>query len=311
MGLSFDHRVQGEARPVLMPDFASGTCGFWHTVDSALHVLDQLGLPASSITIRMAGASRPQLQIVRQDPRPGTLLTASTAVTLWVSGFGVFSSLPFPMRESGGEAEMGTREIAQIFDDPIQKAAHWFRAGARLFEIGPTKHAACRRWLSIFGIRHEEWPEELLYPLSLVAPTLARLAGQEDGIRFAFSTVLMLPVQQLRFVPSYRHLDRSDVSLLGHEYSRLGRDFILGDRQQDCDRLVIQFGPVCLETYQYFHTPDGTRLLQLMANLCTGIDQSYSLEWLVEDPKRCPRLGKATENSRLGVNFHLGLEEVA
>ncbi|HLJ88281.1 MAG TPA: type VI secretion system baseplate subunit TssG [Candidatus Angelobacter sp.] len=299
------------AEPPVMPDLSGGAYGFWHTIDSALHVLDRLRISESRITIQMAGPGRRPLQIVRQEPKPQVPLTPSTAITLWVSGFGMFHALPLPMRESGGEAEIGTREIVQIFDDPIQKAAHWFRAGAPLFEIGPEKYAACRRWLAIFGIDHEEWPEALLYPLSLVAPVLARLGGREAGIRFAFSTVLRLPVHRIRLVPSHRLMERQDVSLLGREHSRVGRDFIMGDRQEDCDRMAIQFGPVSLETYRYFHTPDGTRLMHMMAAYCVGVHQTYSLEWQVGDIERPPRLGSPGENGILGVNFHLGRKAVA
>src|ERR1041385_6423891 len=119
MDLISDQSVSSERASRVMPDFSEGTHGFWHTADSALHVLDRLGVHEANITLQMAGQGRLPLQIVRQDPRPGTLLSSSTAISLWMSGLGVFYALPFPMRESGGEAETGTREICQIFDDPL------------------------------------------------------------------------------------------------------------------------------------------------------------------------------------------------
>lgn len=61
----------------MMPNFAQGTAGFAHTVDSAVNVLDALGIAESRLTLRMAGAGRPSLQIVRQDPSAGTRLTPS------------------------------------------------------------------------------------------------------------------------------------------------------------------------------------------------------------------------------------------
>jgi hypothetical protein len=119
-----------ESRLPVMPNFAESTHGFAHTVDSAIPILERLGVPESNITLRMAGHGRPHLEIVRQLPRHGAELTPSVPVTLWVAGLGFFDALPIPMRESGGEAGMGTREICQVFDDPIQKAAQWFRAGS-------------------------------------------------------------------------------------------------------------------------------------------------------------------------------------
>jgi len=295
-----------ESRYPAMPDFATGTHGFTHTVDSALRVLEGMGISESRITLAMAGAGRPALQIVRQTPQPGSTLSPSVSITLWVSGFGFFNALPEPMRESGGEAEMGTREICHVLDDPIQKAAHWFRAGAPLFEIGPDRDAACRRWLSLFGIAHEDWPRDLLYPLSVLAPTLSRMAGREIGIRFAFLAIFEIAVSAIHQNKSYRFLDKDQQSSVGVRYCRLGRDFVTGDRLQDWNSITVRLGPVTLDRYEWFNALEGKRLTDLTAALCMGAYQSYSIEWLVGDTTRAPRLGQPVENSRLGLNFHLG-----
>lgn len=295
-----------DSRYPTMPDFAAGTHGFTHTVDSALRVLDDLGISESRITLSMAGAGRPALQIVHQTPKPGCTLSPSVSITLWVSGFGFFNALPEPMRESGGEAEMGTREICHVFDDPIQKAAHWFRAGAPLFEIGPGREAACRRWLSLFGIVHENWPTNLLYPLSVLAPTLSSMAGREIGIRLAFLAIFEVAVSAIRQKKSYRFLDKDQQSSLGVQYCRLGRDFVSGDRLQDWNGITVRLGPVTLDRYQWFNTQEGKRLTDLTTALCMSAYQSYSIEWLVGDTTRAPRLARPADNSRLGLNFHLG-----
>jgi predicted component of type VI protein secretion system len=210
------------------------------------------------------------------------------------------------MRESGGEVEMGTREICHVFDDPIQKAAHWFRAGAPLFEIGPGREAPCRRWLSLFGIAHEEWPTELLYPLSVLAPTLSRMAGREIGIRFAFLAIFGIAVNAIRQKRSYRFLDQDQHSSFGARYCRIGRDFVTGDRLQDWNSITVRLGPVTLDRYEWFNTPEGKRLVELTGALCMGAYQIYSIEWLVGDATRPPRLAQPAENSRLGLNFHMG-----
>lgn len=289
-----------------MPAFAHGTAGFSHTVDSAVHVLEALGIAESRLTLRMAGPGRPSLQIVRQLPAPGTPLPPSVNVTLWIAGFGFFESLPLPMRESGGEAEMGTRELCQMFDDPLQKAAQWLRAGAPLFQIGRGKFSACRRWLALFGIDPAEWPEDLLYPLALLAPTLARMAGREVGIQLAFLVLLGLPVCRIHYREAYCLLNPEETSLLGSRSSRLGCDFLIGDRQHDTDGATIQLGPVSLDTYSGFQPEHGRRLIQRTLDLCTSAYQSYTVSWLLEDVHERPCLGVASRNSRIGLNFHLG-----
>jgi hypothetical protein len=303
MGMSLTRAA--EDYPV-MPNFSQATAGFAHTVDSAIHVLDALGVAESRVTLRMAGPDRSSLQVVRQSPPAGTMLTPSVDITLWISGFGFFEALPLPMRESGGEAEIGTRELCQVFDDPMQKTAQWLRAGAPLFKIGPAKYAACRRWLMLFGLESSGWPEEMLYPLALLAPTLARVAGREIGIRLAFLFLHGLPVHALRYHRTCRQLNPREYSLLGARSSRLGRDFLIGDRQLDTDSIVIQLGPVSLDTYLHFQSERSRHRIAMTRDICTSAYQNHSIEWLVEDSSEAPRLGIAAKNSRLGLNFHMG-----
>jgi hypothetical protein len=289
-----------------MPDFARGTAGFAHTVDSAVHVLEALGIAESRLTLCMAGPGRPGLEVVRQSPPPGVQLTPSMPVTLWISGFGFFEALPVPMREAGGEAEMGTRELCQIFDDPVQKAAQWLRAGAPLFKIGPGKYAACRRWLALFGLNPSDWPEEMLYPLALLVPTFPQMAGREVGIQLAFLVLLGLPVYKFHHRRAHRFLAHHEHSLLGSRASRLGRNFVAGDRQVDTDFITIQLGPVPLDTYVSYQSELGHRLIQMTADLCMSAYQNHSIAWFLEGSNDAPRLGIATQNGCIGLNFYLG-----
>jgi hypothetical protein len=289
-----------------MPDFAGDTAGFAHTVDSAIHVIEALGIAESRLTLRMAGPGRPGLEVVRQSPPPGVQLTPSMAVTLWISGFGFFDALPVPMREAGGETEMGTRELCQVFDDPVQKAAQWLRAGAPLFKIGPGKYAACRRWLTLFGLESSDWPEEMFYPLALLAPTLARMAGREVGIQLTFLVLLGVPVYKFHHRSAHRFLAHHEHSLFGSRASRLGRDFVAGDRQVDTDSITIQLGPVSLDTYASFQSERGHRLIQMTADLCMSAYQNHSIAWSLEGSNDAPRLGIATQNGCIGLNFYLG-----
>jgi hypothetical protein len=290
----------------VMPDFAQGTAGFAHTLDSAVQVLDSLDVSESRLTLRMAGPGGRALRIVRQSPAPGTSLTPSTTITLWICGLGFFDSLPFPMRESGGEAEFGTRELCRLFDDPLQKAAQWLRAGAPLFRIGRDKVAACRRWLALFGIEASAWPEQMLYPLALLAPTLSTLAGRETGIRMAFLVLLGLPVHRFVYREAFRYLARQDCSRLGAASSRLGCNLVAGDRQSDLRSVIVLLGPVSLDIYDSFQSESRRRLIQMTADLCMSAYQDHSFRWQLDDVTRAPRLGIAASNSRIGLNFHLG-----
>jgi hypothetical protein len=301
-----DMRMEYPERHPVMPDFVQGAAAFTHTLDSAVQVLDALDIADSRLTFRMAGPGRRGLEVVRQSPAPGVLLTPSTTVTLWISGFGFFDALPMPMRESGGEAEFGTHELCRLFDDPLQKAGQWTRAGAPLFRIGPDKLAACRRWLSLFGIETSAWPEELFYPLSLLAPTLASMAGRKVGIRLAFLVLLGLPVRDFQSQTEYRLLPPHQQTRLGSQASRIGRDFIVGDRQLDTDSLILQLGPVPLETWTKFQSGYGRHLIELAACVSVSAWQNHRIEWLIHDVHASPRLGIATRNSHIGLNFHLG-----
>src|SRR5579862_8083011 len=290
----------------VMPDFVQETSEFSHTVDSAIQVLEALGIEDSRLTLQMAGPGGRPLRVVRQTPAPGTPLTPSVAVNLWISGLGFFYGLPMPMRESGAEAEMGTLELCRVFDDSLQKAAQWFRTGAPLFKVGPDKHAACRRWIALFGVDTSGWPEELLYPLALLAPTLARVAGREVGIKLVFLALLGLPVHRFHYDAAYRSLRREERSGLGVRACRLGRDLIAGDRQAEADSVTVQLGPVSLDAYTSLQTESGRRLIQMTADLCMSAYQNYSITWLLKDERQAPRLGIALKNSRIGLNFHLG-----
>jgi hypothetical protein len=291
---------------VTMPDLSHAFYGFHHTVDSALEVLESRGVPASRLTVRMAGRGYPVYWVIDQTPRPGQPLGPDSHVVLTVAGLGFFHSLPVGMWDKGGEAEPGTQEIVEAFDDPIQKAAHWIRQGARLFDLRPDDLPACQRWISLFGLHADDWPQEIWYNLALLLPSLHRLAGREEGIRLALDLLLGLPLYEIRRRRGFARLDDRDLTLLGSGYSRLGVDFIVGDRRDDLARLTLFLGPVSLDTYYKFQTEEALGRLDQVLNLCASCYHDVRVRWFVLDPRRPPRLGFEQENARLGVNSHLG-----
>lgn len=290
-----------------MPDLCQGTHGFHHTLDSALDVLARMGVSSNRITIRMAGPGWPSYWVVAQSPAPGGELASDVAVSLSIAGPSFFRSLPAGMWDTGGELEPGTQEIVELFDDPLQKAAHWIRQGARLFDVSRDNMPACGRWLELFGINPEDWPKEKWYVLALLLPSLHRIAGKESGIRLALQVLLGLPLLEIRRTPTFSYMTEADLSLLGVKASRLGRDAILGDRVEDLECLTVVIGPVALATYSAFQREWERREIDSVLALCAPCYQRYRISWVVNYPDRNPRLGMAEENARLGVNSRMGM----
>ena len=289
-----------------MPDFCDSSHGFHHTVDSALDVLSELGISPARITVRMAGRGWQPFWVVEQSPAAGELLGPDASIVLHIAGLGLFHSLPVGMWDRGGDAELGTKEILELFDDPLQKTARWIRAGERLLDLRPDLMDACSRWISLFGVNLEDWPPQSRYKLAALLPNLHRFAGKEEGIRLTLRLLVGLPLQEICRRRSYSCLEDDDLSLLGCEASRLGVDAVAGDRVEDLECLVVVIGPVPLQTYYEFQKEDHARLLAAALNLCLPCYQKNCVTWSVLDPTRAPRLGFEKENARLGINSHLG-----
>src|SRR5215472_6835299 len=294
-----------EERDQVMPDFSRNFYGFRHTIDSALETLASLGVPAERISLRMAGAGMPSGWVTNQSPPAGTLLLEDMVVTLSVAGLGFFQNLPVGMQDSGGELEPGTREALEPLDDPLAKAHHWVHEGARLFDISPANLAACARWIEVFGLNPGLWPDEQLYPLALLLPSLQALAGTERGMRLALELLLLLPLQGIKRYPAYRLMAKHELSLLGSSFNRLGIDSVVGNCVEDASGSELVLGPVSLDTYYRFQEPSGRHLLNQVLCLVTHCYSGYSIHWVVADPDRGPRLGIKEENAVLGINTHL------
>jgi len=290
----------------VMPSFEAASFGFHHTVDSALSVLSQLGVSPSRVTVTMAGLGYPARQVISQSPAPGAPLDDGTPVRLDVAGLGFFHGLPVGMWDRGGEETPGTQEILELLDDPLQKAGHFIREGAQLFDVGPDNPSACRRWLSLFGVDADEWPPETWYSLSLLVPGLRELVDTERGIRIMFKLLLDLPLQEIRYFPSSRLMRDDELTLLAKRGSRLGVDCIVGDRLEDLAGVHLRIGPISLETYYAYRTEPRRRLFARVIDLCVSRDRVCRSSWIVGDPTRAPRLGDDVENARLGINSYLG-----
>jgi hypothetical protein len=292
----------------IMPDFVSGTHAFHHTVDSALATLDSLRLPPSRISICSGGFGYPANWVVRQEPEPGTPVTGATEIALYVSTGGFLHELPVGMWDRGGEEQPGTAELLDPIDDPFQKAAHWLREGAKLFDIQPDHLEDCSRWIGLFGFEAENWPPARWHALALLLPSLQAAAGTETGIRLAPRLLLALPVDEIRRADHCAHLDPDEYTLLGTKLSRLGLDTVVGDRFETLARITLVIGPVPLDTYFQYCEAQQAKLLQTVLSLVVPLHQRYSVQWLVEDRRFGPQLGDEYRNARLGINSSLGRE---
>jgi hypothetical protein len=293
-----------------MPCFEFGFFGFHHTVDSALQVLAEMGVSPSRITLRMAGLGYPSRWIVAQDPPPGSELHAGISVKLSVSGLGYFHALPVGMWDRESESGPGTEGVVEVLDDPLQKAGHWVREGARLFDLQPENLESCARWIALFGLNPEDWPQETWYNLSLLLPSMQHIAATEYGVRLVFQLLLQLPVKEIRCFPAYRSLPDGQFSLLSESFCRLGVDCILGDAVEDLAGTWLVVGPISLDAYYEYQQREKKRLVTSVLNLCMSCQRKLRLTWLVEDVNKAPRLGFEVENARLGINSHLGRPEL-
>ncbi|GGG67866.1 type VI secretion system baseplate subunit TssG [Edaphobacter dinghuensis] len=291
----------------VMPNLASGTHAFRHSADSAMACLAAMRISPSRIHLRRTGREAvPDGTVVAQSPAPGAMLEPDTQISLDVAGLGFNHALPVGMWDSGGEAEPGTKELLEGIDDPLDKLTHWTREGATLFRLSNTDKLACERWMALFGVNSADWPRELWFRLSSLLAQLPALACSEEGMRLVLGVLFQIPIESLRYQRSVAMIHRDKSTLLGVRASRLGIDTVVGDAVEDLAHLRITLGPVSLKTYEAFAEGEQARLLRRAFDFLMPAFLDYEIVWTVADAQRCPWLGMAERNSRLGVNMYLG-----
>jgi hypothetical protein len=290
----------------VMPDFTRPQYGFYHTVDSALAALSETDMGPERITIKKAGRGWRNHRIVEQRPLPGAALTSDVIVELTVEGDSAFYFLPTGMREGGSLQEAGIDDLVELLDDPLEKAAYTIRQGGMYFDVRQSGRPECARWIRLFGIDPDEWPEDKLYELAVLLPCMHRLAGRESGLRLALNVLMGLDVHSIHRRRKRTLLAPDEQSRLGERASRLGTDLVIGNGMEDEAGLEITLGPVSLETYRFCIAEEGERRLTQLFRLVLPYHLTYSINWLVGKRGLAPRLGIEQENSVLGVNMHLG-----
>ncbi len=291
-----------------MPAFSGGTHAHVHTINSALESLAALGVAANRVVLRRRGRSGAEPgTVLSQRPPAGTPLSPDRLVELDIAGLGFTHALPVGMWDSGGEAAAGTREVLEPFDDPLEKLKHWFHEGAPLFRISPEDPQACARWLTLFGVRAEQWPRSMWFRLASLIARMAQLSCSQGGCAFVLEALLGLPVKSFIYKANEATLPDEALSGLGRQASRLGVDLLMGDRVEDVAKLHVELGPVTLATYERFvESKEGAALLRQTLALVMPCTQPYEIGWAVGDQGQAPRLGMAEYNARLGINTHMG-----
>jgi Type VI secretion, TssG len=289
----------------LMPDLSWPQYGFYHTADSALASLARADVAHGRVTIKKAGRGWQPGRVVRQQPLTGAAISPDAVVELAVEGDGLFYHLPTGMREGSKEGELGVAELASLFDDSIEKAACYVHQGGLYFDISPDNKAGCARWMRLFGIDPEDWPERGWYKLAILLPHLQRLAGREDGLKLVLKVLLDLELESIVWRPHQTLLADDELSRFGERASRLGIDLIVGDSVEDEAMMEITIGPVSLPAYQE-HQEEVELSIHRTLRLVLPYNVVYSVRWLVGDTGLAPRLGSQLENAVLGVNSHLG-----
>ena len=299
----------GEAasdRPVTMPALTHPSHGFYHTSDSALANLAALGLKPDRISVRKAGPGWARSRIIDQSPEPGRPIGAADSIELVVEGEGLFYALPSGMREGGDERSAGLDQITSLLDDPLEKLGHFVREGALYFDVRTDNMPGCARWIRLFGLEPDDWPVSSWYPLAVLLPGLAELAGREDGVRAVLRDLLHLDLFSLSFWPGQCALADGTESRIGTAYCSLGYDSVLGRRKEDTAQLEIVIGPVSLDDYHRFQTEAMQVLLARVFDLVIPWHLSRVVKWRVGDASTAPRLGCPERNAVLGINSWMG-----
>lgn len=290
----------------VMPQLAHSKRGYRHTIDSALETLRSIGVGYNRITISKAGRGWPDRTIVAQEPMPGASLGPDTSVHLRVAGTGVFHGLPVGMWDRGHDIQPGTAELVGLLDDPVEHAGHWVRAGARLFDIGPSNLEACSRWIALFGLSVDDWPAETWYHLAVLLPNLHRISGKHAGVALALGMILNLPLLEIRRERNCVALPAGQQSRLAARHGRLGVDLVLSDHRESLARWTVCIGPVPLRTFYQYEDSAERRRVDLLLGLTLPLYQEYKVAWTVLDPNAPIRLGSAEANGILGINSYFG-----
>jgi hypothetical protein len=290
----------------LMPDVIHARHGFHHTIDSALLTLLRVGIGTDRITIKKAGRGWARSRVIGQQPAAGTPLTQEMVVELAVEGDSMFYHLPVGMHEASNNGEIGTREMASLFDDAVEKASVYMRLGGLFFDVRPSNPNGCARWIKLFSIEPEDWPKERWYRLAILLPCLRYLTGRESGLRLSLRMLLDLEIAAIAWHPRRTLMDASDRSLLGARASRLGVDMIVGDGIDDEALMEITLRAETLEKFRRHQTAEGQRRIDQVMRLVAPYHWVYRLKWLIGDVDRAPRLGIEIDNAVLGLNSHMG-----
>ena len=290
-----------------MPDFCRPRRGIRQRVDAAVASLRHLGMDAERIVVESAGPGWATGVVARQDPAPGTPITARTRVVLAVGGAGSLDTLPFPLRDAHDE-ELRADRLLALVDNPLLKLGIFIRQAGGFLALRRDDPVAAQRWIEeIFELSSAPWPRELWYSVARLLPTLHRVAGRPEAVPLALGVVFDLPVADLRIVTSVVERSGGERTHLGGENARLGVDTVLGGGTLDESRVEVHIGPLSLAAYLEHTRPARRAQRDALYRLVLPAHLAHVEErWTVGDPTTGTRLGAGAEPPVLGVNSYLG-----
>lgn len=278
-----------------MPNFIRPSRLGRHTLSSAIACLRALGITDDRIVVESAGGGWTTGTVVKQEPSPGEPIPHAAHVVLDVAGFGALQALPYAMRDEDPDG-FGADRLMALFDHESYRVLSHLRDAAGLFNISESDPIAARRFCEdLFLISVKDIRPQLWFRLSRVVPLLASLAGRTEGLRVAIAFVTGVPVAAVRVQPTrLRETGPVAGTRLGVQELRLGVDAWVGPAvDQDRVDVVIEFGPVAIDTY-FDHIGDDRRRER---------DALYALllpSWASGMPDERWRVGSASAGSRLG-----------
>lgn len=295
----------------VMPALSEPHSHFHHTLSSAIESLLAIGVSVGRIRVRRRGREAPGFWVIAQSPAPGEPIEGVREFLLDVAELGCFHRLPFGYRCFDDPARFGTADILAMFDDVFAHSRHMRDEASRLFDISPRRPAACARWLRLFGLEPEDWPEDKWFPVAVMAASLHTIAGTGAGLRWGLANLMRMELLSIRFGSDSTVLDAAEQTRLGQRFSRVGIDTIAGGKFLHPRRCVLRVRLRSVADYRDSCSEAGRRRTDSVMRLLLPLHLNYELDRVVGDPSLGCRLAGEPGPSRspdavLKITAYLG-----
>jgi predicted component of type VI protein secretion system len=202
--------------------------------------------------------------------------------------------------------ELESRKLFSCFDSMIAKKTAVLEYILLVYNSVFPQESFARSFIGAFGLPEEGWNSEELLFWMLSLPGFHQWAGTKRGTERILSKYLGMHVRIKEHQRGENGLPQEIQSFLGRRYSRLGRDWSLGDRFSECEssfRLVI--GPISARQVRDFR-PWGTmrKKLDRVLKHCVPGQLRWSVALKLKRKERNFSLGERTANCVLGYSTY-------